>query len=99
MLIGTMNHPARDVVQEIEWMAAMGMQFVDLTLEPPAAASWRIDPHAIRAVLERHRLPVVGHTAYYLPIDSAIEEIRQAAVTELRRCLEAFSTIGARWMN
>ena len=41
MLIGTMNHPAHDVLDEIEWMAGMGMQFVDLTLEPPAAASWR----------------------------------------------------------
>jgi hypothetical protein len=39
MLIGTMNHPARDVLDEIEWMAAMGLEFIDLTLEPPAAAS------------------------------------------------------------
>jgi sugar phosphate isomerase/epimerase len=30
---------------------------------------------------------------------SAIDEVRQAAVTELRRCIEAFSIIGARWMN
>jgi sugar phosphate isomerase/epimerase len=99
MLIGTMNHPGRDPVEEIEWMADIGMQFVDLTLEPPAAASWRVDPHAIRAALEKHSLPVVGHTAYYLPLDSAVEEIRQAAVHELRRCLEAFSIVGARWMN
>jgi sugar phosphate isomerase/epimerase len=99
MLIGAMNHPARDPLEEIEWMAQLGMQFVDLTLEPPAAASWRVDPHAIRAALEKHGLGVVGHTAYYLPVDSAVEEVRQAAVHELRRCLEAFSLVGARWMN
>jgi sugar phosphate isomerase/epimerase len=94
-----MNHPARDVLQEIEWMAEMGMQFVDLTLEPPAASSWLVAPREIRAALERHGMEVVGHTAYYLPLDNAFEEIRQAAVAELRRCLEAFSAVGARWMN
>ena len=99
MLIGAMNHPASAVVDEIESIAAAGMDFVDLTLEPPAAASWRIDPQAIRDALQKHGLAVVGHTAYYLPMASAIEELRSASVCELRRCLEAFSAIGARWMN
>ncbi len=99
MLIGTMNHPAKDVVAEIEWMAQMGMEFVDLTLEPPAAASWRVDPPAIRAALERHHLQVVGHTAFYLPIGSSFDEVRRAAACELKRCLEVFSAVGARWMN
>ncbi len=99
MLIGTMNHPANNVIDEIEWMAEMGMQFLDLTLEPPAAASWRIDPHAIRAALAKSGMRVVGHTAFYLPMGSAFEEVRCAWVCELRRCLEAFSIIGARWMN
>jgi sugar phosphate isomerase/epimerase len=99
MLIGTMNHPARDVLKEIEWIAGMGLDFVDLTIEPPMAAVWKIDPPAIRAALEKHHLPVVGHTAYYLPLCSPFESIRRAAVDELRRCLEAFNQIGARWMN
>jgi len=99
VLIGAMNHPASPVVDQIEWIAELGLDFVDLTLEPPEAASWRIDPHAIRAALEKHKLPVVGHTAFYLPMGSAIEDLRRASVCELRRCLEAFSIIGAPWMN
>src|SRR4051812_41807200 len=94
-----MNHPARNVLQEMEWMAEMGLGFIDLTLEPPKAASWKIDPAAIRSALERFRLGVVGHTAFYLPIASGIEEIRQGALVELRRCVDAFAAIGARWMN
>jgi sugar phosphate isomerase/epimerase len=94
-----MNHPARNVLQEMEWMAEMGLGFIDLTLEPPNAASWNVDPSAIRNALERLRLGVVGHTAFYLPIASGIEEIRQAALVELRRCVDAFAGIGARWMN
>jgi sugar phosphate isomerase/epimerase len=99
MLIGAMNHPARNVLDEIEWMAEMELDFVDLTLEPPVAASWRVDPHAVRELLERHAMQVVGHTAYYLPMGSAFEEVRRACVCELRRCLEVFSMVGARWMN
>jgi sugar phosphate isomerase/epimerase len=94
-----MNHPANDVLEEIEWIAGMGLGFIDLTLEPPRAASWRVDPAAIRSALERYHLAVVGHTAFYLPIASGIEEIRRASVVELRRCVDIFARIGARWMN
>jgi sugar phosphate isomerase/epimerase len=99
VLIGAMNHPARDVLQEIEWIAGMGFGFIDLTLEPPRAASWKIDRDAVRRALEQHKLGVVGHTAFYLPIASGIEEIRRAALTELKRCVDVFAAIGARFMN
>jgi sugar phosphate isomerase/epimerase len=99
VLIGAMNHPAREVLHEIEWIAAMGLGFIDLTLEPPLAASWKVDPVVIRRALERHGLGVVGHTAFYLPIASGIEEIRRASLQELRRCVDVFAALGARWMN
>ncbi|MDB6020212.1 MAG: Xylose isomerase domain protein barrel [Pedosphaera sp.] len=99
MLIGTMNHPAREVVAEIDWMAGMGFEFVDLTLEPPRAAVWNLDVKAIRAALEKYNLPVVGHTAYYLPLCSPFESVRRAAVEELKSCLSVFSQLGAKWMN
>jgi sugar phosphate isomerase/epimerase len=99
MLIGTMNHPEHDVLDDIRRMADIGMEFVDLTLEPPAAASWDVDTKAIRAALQRHRMEVVGHTAWYLPMGSAIPEVRKAAVAELRRCLDKFGDVGAKWMN
>ncbi len=99
MLIGAMNHPAAPVLDEIAWIAELGLDFIDLTLEPPAAASWRVDPAAIRDALRKRNLPVVGHTAFYLPMGSAIEELREASVVELRRSLQAFAVIGAAWMN
>ena len=99
MLIGSMNHPARNIFSEIEWMSGMGLEFIDLTLEPPETASWKVDAHAIRSAIEQHRMRVVGHTAYYLPLASAIPEIRAAAVQELRRCMRVFHEVGASWMN
>ncbi|HLG99752.1 MAG TPA: sugar phosphate isomerase/epimerase family protein [Bryobacteraceae bacterium] len=94
-----MNHPSADPLHEIEWMAAMELDFIDLTLEPPGAASWNVDARRLRVAIEQHRMSVVGHTAWYLPLASAIPEIRAAAVEELRRCAEVFSEIGAKWMN
>jgi sugar phosphate isomerase/epimerase len=99
MLIGAMNHPAEDPVREISWMAAMGLDFIDLTLEPPAAAAWRVDAKAIRRVLNDTGLKAVGHTAFYLPMASPFEDVRCAAVNELKRCLDVFAEVGVEWMN
>jgi sugar phosphate isomerase/epimerase len=99
MLIGSMNHPGRDVLSEIEWMAEMNLDFIDLTLEPPMASVDKIDLRAVRAALDDHGLQVVGHTAYYLPLCSPFENIRRACVEELKRCIAAFASLGASWMN
>lgn len=94
-----MNHPQRNLLDEIGWMSAIGMEFIDLTLEPPASASWEINTKSVRRTLDATGMQVVGHTAWYLPIASAIPEIRSGAVSELRRCLQKFSELGAKWMN
>jgi sugar phosphate isomerase/epimerase len=99
MLIGAMNHPRKDVLSEIEWMAEMGLDFIDLTLEPPMAFVDKIDLRAVRSALDDHGMQVVGHTAYYLPLCSPFETIRRACVEELKRCIAAFATVGAQWMN
>ena len=99
MQIGAMNHPLRDPVREMEWMGELGLDFIDLTLEPPVPASWRVDLGALREGLERHRLRLIGHTAFYLPIASPVPELREAALAELRRCIGCFAAMGASWVN
>lgn len=99
MLIGTMNHPGKDLLGEIEWMGKMGFDFIDLTLEPPLASARDVKLDSVRAALDEHSLQVVGHTAYYLPLCSPFESLRQAAVEELKICLEMFAALGASWMN
>lgn len=99
MFIGAMNNPQNDLLSEIHWMSEMGLDFIDLTLEPPGAASWRIDVKMIRQAFADHGLRVVGHTAYYLPIAHPIDDVRRGAVSELHRCLHVFAELGAKWMN
>jgi len=99
MLIGAMNDPARDLLEQIHWFGNSGFEFLDLTLEPPGAPSWSLDTHLVREALAQHKLQVVGHTAPYLPLASPIYELRRAALSELRRCVQVFQSVGARWMN
>ena len=99
MKIGAMNHPARNPLEEIDWFGRQGFDFVDFTLEPPAADPDRIDPGAMRAALDRHGLGVVAHTAYYLPFATPFAGIREACLSEFRRALRAAHQIGATVMN
>ncbi len=99
MIIGAMNNPARDPVAEIRGFARLGLEFVDLTLEPPRAATWTVDLDAIAAALADTGLPAVGHTAFYLPIGSPFESLRLAARDEMRHAFAAFAKLGVPWVN
>lgn len=99
MQIGAMNHPGEPLAHEIAWMSGMKLDFIDLTLEPPATATWQLRPAEVSALLRDHGLGVVGHTAFYLPIASSFESLRRAAVAELKTAAEFFARIGAKWMN
>jgi sugar phosphate isomerase/epimerase len=99
MKIGAMNHPRQDPAEEIRRFAGMGMEFIDLTLEPPGAGWWQCDAQALRKVLAETGMGVVGHTAYYLPLAHPFEEVRRGAVTAFRNSLFFFAEVGAKVMN
>ncbi|WP_246545505.1 sugar phosphate isomerase/epimerase family protein [Pelotalea chapellei] len=94
-----MNHPRENPLEEIRKFAHMGLDFIDLTLEPPGAGWWQCDPLAVRQALADHSLDIVGHTAYFLPLGHPFEEVRQGAVEAFRRSLMFFAKAGASWMN
>lgn len=80
-------------------MADLKLDFIDLTLEPPAAATWQLKPKEVGKLLRDHGLGVIGHTAFYLPIASSFESVRRAAIDELKKAAEFFAAIGVKWMN
>jgi sugar phosphate isomerase/epimerase len=99
MKIGAMNHPTRNPLEEIEAIGKNGFDFVDFTLEPPAADPSQIDPNAIRVALDHHGLGVVAHTAWFIPIGSPFGSIREASLVEFRRALRTAHQIGATVLN
>jgi sugar phosphate isomerase/epimerase len=99
MQIGAMNHPQHRVEDEILWMAEMGLDFIDLTLEPPAAGHWQIDTTSVQELLKETGLGVIGHTAYYLPLGHPFEEVREGAVAAFAGTLQVLARLGACCMN
>lgn len=99
MQIGAMNHPAHDPVEELGWMKEMGLDFIDLTMEPPGAAYWQIDVQRLRGALDDCGMGIVGHTAYYLPLGHPFEEVRKGAVAAFLHTAEVFARLGCTTMN
>jgi sugar phosphate isomerase/epimerase len=97
MLVGAMNFPGRSVLKEIHRIAEDRFDFVDLTLEPPAA--WLPNGKEVGALLSDLGLQVVGHTAWYLPIASPFPELRKQALDLYKRGLDVFAEAGATLVN
>ena len=99
MKIGAMNHPMREVVQEIRVFRELGFEFVDLTLEPLRGLPGAFDVADVGRALNETGLDAVGHTAWYLPIGSPFDRVRQAALDELAECFDVFARLGIRLAN
>jgi sugar phosphate isomerase/epimerase len=97
MLVGAMNFPGRSVAKEIHRIAQDGFDFIDLTLEPPAA--WLPDGREVGRLIGDLGLTAVGHTAWHLPIASPFVELRALALDLLRRTLDVFAAAGVELVN
>jgi sugar phosphate isomerase/epimerase len=97
VFIGAMNFPGRSVAKEIHRISEDGFDFVDLTLEPPAA--WLPDARDIGRLMKDLGVFAVGHTAWYLPIASPFPELRETAHDLFKRGLDAFQEAGVKLVN
>jgi len=96
MRFGFVNNPALDPAAELAAGAADGFDYVDFTLEYPRASRESLEARELAALLRKHRLGIVGHTAYYYPLDLPWPALRRAVAEEVARDLEFFAAAGAR---
>jgi sugar phosphate isomerase/epimerase len=94
--LGVMTDARRDLLEQIRWAREHAFDFVDIALQAPAAALENTDWVTVRAAVEESGLDVVCHTAPYLPINNPSGAVRQAALDELRRSLDAAHIVGAK---
>ncbi|NJL03800.1 MAG: sugar phosphate isomerase/epimerase [Chloroflexaceae bacterium] len=99
MRVGMMNDPRRDACDEARWAAEHGFDFLDLTIEGPAADLDQLDVPQLKAILTEHGLGLVGHTAWYLPFASPHARVRAAAVACACDTFATFAEMGATWVN
>lgn len=97
MKIGVMNNPSKPVYEEARACAKAGFDFLDLTIEGPAAVT--VDIEQLKPLLDAHGLAVTGHTDPCLPYGYPVQGVRQACLAELERCAAIFSALGAGVMN
>jgi sugar phosphate isomerase/epimerase len=97
MKIGVMNNPGKSVYDEVCAFGEARFDFVDLTIEGPAALE--IDAAKLQPILDRYGMSVTGHTDPCLPYAYPIQDIRSACLKELERCAKIFSALGAGVMN
>jgi sugar phosphate isomerase/epimerase len=97
MKIGVMNNPAKSVYDEVTAFGGARFDFVDLTIEGPAALE--IDVAKLQPILDRYGMTVTGHTDPCLPYAYPIGAVRSACLKELERCAKIFSALGAGVMN
>ena len=95
MQLGILTNPQQNLRADIDWCAHNGFAFVDIVLEAPNAALESTDWQTIRAAIEDAGIGVICHAAHYLPIDNPSPRVRQAALDELRRSIDAAQILGA----
>jgi len=96
MKIGYPNHPRKPVLEEVEWIGSNGFDFADLFLEENQATPEKIDIEQTKKLLQKFRLDIVGHTAWYLPIGSQAKALRETAVNEALRCFDVLQKLEAK---
>lgn len=95
MKIGMMNNPRHNLLAEITFAEENHFDFLDLTLEPRMAHPAKLPLPEVKKALKRANLPIIGHTAYYLPFASPYESLRRAAIEEIRLALQVCAELGA----
>jgi len=98
MQYGAMNFPIMPVLEQIEDIARLGFDYVELAMDPPMAhySQLAADRQAIARALADHGLGLICHLPTFVSTADLTESLRRASVTEMRRSLETAHTLGAK---
>jgi sugar phosphate isomerase/epimerase len=97
MQYGAMNFPIRPVVNELEAIAAMGFDYLELTMDPPRAhyTIVRQQMNSILKSLNSHSMSVVCHLPTFVSTADLTDSIREASLQEMLNSMEVAAELGA----
>jgi sugar phosphate isomerase/epimerase len=97
MQYGAMNFPIKPVMEEIEKIAALGFDYVELAMDPPQAhyAKVRAQGKAIRTLLDDLGLGLVCHMPTFVSTADLTDSIREASIEEVLNSLKVAAELGA----
>jgi sugar phosphate isomerase/epimerase len=85
-----MNHPIKPVLDELEKIAALGFDYLELTLDPPQAHYFDILRHKtdLLAALDRNDMGLICHLPTFVSLADLTESIRKSSLNEVLRSIE-----------
>jgi sugar phosphate isomerase/epimerase len=95
MLYGAMNSPLRPVFQELEEIAGLGFDYLELTMDPPHAHHSFIAENTRELVkaLERSGMALVCHLPTFVSTADLTESLREASIQETILSLRTASAL------
>lgn len=97
MRFGAMNFPVRPVMDEIAAVAGLGMDYLELAMDPPEAHYRTLGAgrRAIRGALAERGLGLVCHLPTFVHTADLADAIREASLGEVIGSLEVAADLGA----
>jgi sugar phosphate isomerase/epimerase len=97
MQYGAMNFPVKPVVDELEDIAAMGFDYLELTMDPPQAhyKTIRQQKNSILGALNSHRMSLICHLPTFVSTADLTDSIREASLQEMFNSIEVAADLGA----
>ncbi len=97
MLYGAMNFPIRPVLDELEAIADLGFDYLELAMDAPEGqhSSIRSRSDEILKALARHKMGIVCHLPSFVSTADLSEDLRAASVAEMMKSLEVAALLQA----
>jgi sugar phosphate isomerase/epimerase len=95
MLYGAMNSPLRPLLTELEEMAGLGFDYLELTMDPPHAhyGVIREKKGELLKALDRQRMGLVCHLPTFVSTADMTESLREASIQETLHSLRVAAEI------
>lgn len=98
ILLGAMNHPDRDPMNEVLAIVREGFDYCDFTIEPPKANITGTMAMEIKQMVTKLKdltdFGFVGHTAYYLQIAIEFPMVLNTSIQIFRQSIDVLSNMG-----
>ncbi|MCX8163155.1 MAG: sugar phosphate isomerase/epimerase [Candidatus Micrarchaeota archaeon] len=98
MIVGAMNNPHKNLVEQIYFLGELNFEFFELTIEYPAATPKKIieNKKRIADALESYNLGLLAHLPWYFNLAHPYERIQQATNKEIEAAAHIATTLGAK---
>jgi sugar phosphate isomerase/epimerase len=98
MQFGAMNFPVTPLLQEVDTVAGLGFDYIEIAMDPPMAhySILSEDQKAITKSLAVNGLGVICHLPTFVTTADLTESLRRASVTEVQRSLSVAADLGTK---